>query len=267
MRAYLMKVMLLLYGLFCLPSAWAGEGVNDHIQRFNAHATYPIPLLTESQIQRLQEGKLVRIREVPKDKGQPQRGIGLKLIPQPRKQLWVGAIDPHMSSKAAASEVAMSRPDGGARWYQRLWLPWPFSQRHWVIDVNDTHALAVATSGKAWEHHWSLTPNGETLAKELIAAGSVDGISSKDAEGFVYTPVNRGAYFAMEMGTGKTLWGFHATTVVGGNISDRLIADFTMMQLKGLFQDTIERGEKASSHYDAAHAPLVGGDGAEIPRF
>ena len=251
-----LKQILFLVCIAWSPQGWGAEDVNDAIRLFNAHATYPIPTLSEAQVQRLLEGKLVRIREGSKDKSQPQRGIGLKIIQQPRNQLWVGAVDDHMSSKAAASELELPRAGPGSRWYQRLWLPWPFAQRHWVIDVNDTHTLARETSGRAWEHYWSLTPNGESLATALIASGAVDGVSSKDAEGFVYTPVNKGAYFGIVLENNRTLWGFHATTVVGGNISDRLIADFTMMQLKGLFKTTSSVVKRPAHITQVATHPL-----------
>jgi len=251
----------------CVPSPGFANDVTQQIERFNAHATYPIPALTESQRQALQEGKLVRIRVVPTREGQAYRGIGLKIIDQPRAQLWAGAVDEHMSSKGTASEVEMPREGKGKRWYQRLWLPWPFAQRHWVIDVQDTHSLAVATQGTAWEHYWVLSDNGPALAEALIAAGKVEGVTSKAASGFVYTPVNQGAYFAIALSDRQTLWGFHASTIVGGNISDKMIANFTMMQLKGIFQDIEERGLKSREHYVTGHAPIEGGDGAMLPVF
>jgi len=257
---------ILCIGLFTPVSALADE-LESRLASFNAHAKFPIPALTESQLDKLRQGKLVRIRQSSKEGDQPQRGIGLRILEQPRAQLWAGATDEHMGSKGTANEVQMPRAGSGSRWYQRLWLPWPFAHRHWVIDVQDTHALAKATGGLAWEHYWMLTPEGEGLALALIAEGKVEDVTSKMASGFVYTPVNRGAYFAIVLSEHRTLWGFHASTVVGGNISDRLIADFTMMQLKGVIQDVEERGLKSRSHYVKGHAPIIGGDGLPIPVF
>ena len=254
-------------GLLSMSSASASDGIRTKLSLFNQHATYSIPTLTDEQLQRLQEGKLVRIRITPKAEGENYRGIGLKIIEQPRAQLWAGAVDPHMASKGTASEVEIPRSGHGSRWYQRLWLPWPFAQRHWVIDVDDSHGLAQATNGLAWEHYWDLSANGPQLAEQLIAAGKVEGVTSKAASGYVYTPVNKGAYFAVVLSETRTLWGFHASTVVGGNISDRLISDFSMMQLKGIFQDIEERGLKTVKHYDGAHVPIIGGDGQPIPSY
>lgn len=250
-----------------LPSlGWGSDALEERLLQFNTHAKFPIPGLSESQLGKLREGKLVRMREVDSVSGS-QRGIGLRIIEQPMAQLWVGAVDPHMTYKAAANEVEMTSGEGSRRWYQRLWLPWPFAHRHWVIDVQDSTALAKVTQDIAWEHYWTLAPEGPTLAKALIAAGKVEGVSVRDGEGFVYTPENRGAYFAIALADGRTLWGFHAATVVGGNISDRMVTNFTMMQLRGIFQDVIERGLKAKTHYILGHEQVVGGNGEPIPLF
>ena len=264
-----MRWTLVVAGLawFGCPAASASDQIQAKLAQFNQNATYPIPTLTNEQLDLLRAGKLVRIRITPKSEGEHYRGIGLKIIAQPRAQLWAGAVDPHMASKGTASEVEMPTEGPGSRWYQRLWLPWPFAQRHWVIDVNDTHRLAQATNDVAWEHYWDLSANGPALAEQLIAAGKVDGVTSKAARSYVYTPVNKGAYFALVLSDDRTLWGFHASTVVGGNISERLISDFSMMQLKGIFQDIEERGLKIPTHYDAGHVPIVGGNGSAIPHY
>ena len=250
-----------------LAPAQASDEITTALKGFNAHARYPIPELSDNQLEKLEQGRLVRIREVPKDSSQPQRGIGLRILDQQRAVLWAGMTDAHLVSKAMASEVQLPKDGLGERWYQRLWLPWPFAQRHWVIDVEDVPEVAAGTEGKAWEHCWALTEGGEGLAQSLIASGAVQDIEPSDAAGFVYVPVNRGAYFAITLSGDRTLWGFHASTVIGGNVSDSLVAKYTMMQLKGLFEEIAERGRQAQQHYAAGHEPLVGGDGLPLPFF
>lgn len=262
-----MRWLFVVWACVVAVSAWGGDEIQEQLARFNAHAKFPVPVLTEAQLAKLRKGKLVRIRERNKDNDKPQRGIGLRIIPLPRDQLWAGAIDIHLASKGTASEVEIPREGPGTRWYQRLWLPWPFAHRHWVIDVDDSVDVAEATQGAAWEHYWRLTGDGPALAEALIKEGKVEGVTPRSAKGYVYTPLNRGAYFAIELSGGRTLWGFQASTVVGGNISEGLVADFTMMQLKGVFKEVVQRGKKVLEHYDASHAPILGGDGKELKRF
>ena len=40
--------------------------------------------------------------------------------------------------------------------YQRLALPWPFSDRQWVIDLSNNRTLWEKSHGAIWERTWSL---------------------------------------------------------------------------------------------------------------
>ncbi|MBW2258178.1 MAG: hypothetical protein JRI25_26755, partial [Deltaproteobacteria bacterium] len=57
------------------PSARAGDdsgaAIRSAVEQFNARAHFPLPDLSDREVERLLKGKLVRIREVPDDRDQP----------------------------------------------------------------------------------------------------------------------------------------------------------------------------------------------------
>ena len=92
------------------------------LAQFNQNATYPIPTLTNEQLDLLRAGSwsgfaLLRSLRVN------TTGESASRLSRNPAQLWAGAVDPHMASKGTASEVEMPTEGPGSRWYQRLWLP------------------------------------------------------------------------------------------------------------------------------------------------
>jgi len=231
---------------------------------FNAHARFRLPALSDAQVSRLLDGKVVKIREVT-DEDAPQRAIGLLRTSVPKEHLWLAARDVHFTAVDELIEVQLT-PDGEwpAVWYQPLDMPRPFSDRHWVVDVTDTHTLAEATGGRAWEHGWVLTDGGPTIATEAVGGGRVPGVDSERIEGAIYTPVNHGAWLVIDLGDGTTLLGYHVTSVIGGRIPDKLVADYTLLTLGKLLKGVVERAPEVVSHYAEGHAPIEGGDGVAV---
>ncbi len=231
---------------------------------FNGHARFPLPSLTSAQLDRLEAGKVVKIRQVSEEDGAPQRAIGLLRSSQPAWGLWLSARDVHFTAIDELTEVQLT-PSGQwpAQWYQYLDLPRPISDRHWVVDVTDTHLLAQATG--AWEHAWVLAQDGPRLGLAAVAASRVPGVDQDRAADAIYTPRNDGAWLVIDLGDGTTLLGYHVTSVIGGAIPDKLVADYTLLTLGKLLKGVEERTPTVIEHYDAAHEPIEGGDGVPIP--
>lgn len=99
-------------------------------------------------------------------------------------------------------------------------------------------------------------------------AGNLKDLERSDLEACIVTPVNFGAWFYIDLGDGKSLLGYHAATVVGGNIPDSLVTRFVLAGLDELLGGVETRArEVVAGHYVEGHEPLRGGDGKVLPFF
>jgi hypothetical protein len=240
--------------------------LRQHLEEFNKYAKYPLPVLTEDQLQRLVDGKIAKIREKSNSPDEAQRVVGFIIINQSREKTWIAVRDPHFSSHPSFTEQNLS-PLGERQvlWYQYFDVPRPFTDRQWLITVEDNHEMAKKTNNTAWEHPWNLTPNGPSIAKSAINEGKISGVTSTMGDKAIFAPVNNGAWVAIRLSETQTLLGFHASTVVGGRIPDRLIADYAMFNLSKTLEVIAERAIKVYEHYNLEHSRVPGGDGVPLP--
>ena len=264
--------MLILWGLGSV--SWASPStaeIQQALQQFNQGAVYELPTLSAQQLENLRAGKVVKVMDQQGGTTQPRRATGLLLSTASRNQLWVSCQDMHFQQQESTTElrVSLSPPDKAA-WYGYLDLPWPFDDRHWVVDVYNNHSLAKATGGKAWEHPWTLVPEAraESVMTPIINQGKVKGVDMDKYHSAIYTPVNRGAWIAIDLGE-YAIFGYHATTVVGGNIPENLIAQFVFQGMDKLLKDIDNRAQKTiPSHYSTGHkGEIIGGDGKPVGFF
>ena len=265
-RALTMVSFLLLPLAVTAQETTQKQAINSGIVQFNKYAKYPVPALTDEQVEKLTTGKIVRIRQRPSDPSLPQRILGFIIIKQPRNNAWLGARDPHFASHGSFTEKNLT-PLGEREvlWYQYFDVPRFFTDRHWLITVEDNHEMAQKTNNMAWEHPWDLTPDGEAKALEAVRAGRVPGITAEMADNAIYVPVNNGAWLAIKLSENETLFGFHASTVVAGRIPDKLVADYAMWSLNSTLEGVAERAQNVYEHYDKSHQRVPGGDGVPIP--
>jgi len=265
MRRILTALLLAL----ALSGADAGvrgsEEVGAALEEFNAWAKFPLPTLDGGELQRLADGKVVRVRVVPDDPDQPQTVGGLLRVDIPRDAVWVALRDPHLQEPDDVVEALLSESnDAPSRWYQYIELPWPFTARQWVIDVVDNHALASNTGNRCWEHWWDLTPQQERIGAQTIAAGLAPEITPDELAEAIWLPVNKGAWVLIALPSGGTLVIYHVTTVVGGSIPDKTVADFSLLRMKKLLRDVERVAGTVEDHFVPGHAPVLGGDGRAI---
>ncbi len=239
--------------------------IRDGLALYSRHAAFPLPGLAEDDLRRLDGGAVVRLRDVESPDA-PQRVIGLIVTLVPRERLWISALDPHFAAAEEITEVRLT-PAGTwpNQWYQFLDLPRPFADRHWVVEVWNHGPVAVASQNAAWEHAWRLAEQGPALALQAPAAGRIPGVDAERAKDAIYTPVNHGAWLVLALPDGRTLLGYHVTSVVGGAIPDRLVADWSMSTLSRVLRGVVRRAAEVVAHYRGAHEPLSGGDGRPIP--
>ncbi|MCP4872986.1 MAG: hypothetical protein GY898_30200 [Proteobacteria bacterium] len=260
------RAFLLLICTVILAGADApGSDVGAIIDEFNTHAWVKLPVLTAAQLEKLDDGKVIRERVIPEDPDHPQMIAGYYLIDRPRNIVWAGLRDPHLIGEDEVYEAQLSEHSyAPSQWYQSIELPWPFEPRQWVIDVVDNLDLAKATGNRCWEHVWRETPNQEQVAAAALATGKYPGMSQEVLDEAIWLDHNLGAWVIMEISPSRTLVVYHVATVLGGNISDKLVADYSALRMKKLMLEVEDAADKAAVHFVGAHAPVQGGDGAWV---
>jgi hypothetical protein len=258
--------LLVLCSMLCGSAAAVTDDVlADTLRRFNDVATSPLPELTDAQRAELLSGEVLKLL-VPQPDG-TLRVVGLILTDQPRQRMWLSTQDQHFSGDQAI-EAPIHVEANRASWYAMLDLPRPFKDRHWVIDIWDNVALARSHDGAFWEHPWRLNPDGVVLARPLVERGEVAGLDLAAFDDAVYTPVNHGALVFIALPDDHSLMAYDVTSVVGGGIPDRLVAEFVRAGMERSLRAVEKRArEVISSHYRADHVPVIGADGRPVPYF
>lgn len=256
---------LLILGLAQPAHAIEDASINPTISEFNSHSVFDIPTLDAGQRQRLVRGDVVRLINPVSD--QNYQVVGLMIIQLPQRQVWIAGQDPHFAA-SAATEHRLRMSGDTATWYGFLPLPMGFSDRHWVVDVWNNHDLAAVTGNRMWEHPWRLREGGLDEARPFIAQGEVGKLTVEEFDRAIFTPNNEGALAFVSTGPSETLLIYHATSSVGGNIPERLMAEFARATLEGYLRKIAKNAhEIVIGHYSGDHSRLLGGDGQPIPLY
>jgi hypothetical protein len=235
-----------------------------------AHAEVPSAEALQEVIASLREGEVVRVLERSATPGTPSRALGLLLSDVPRDQVWISCQDPHFIQNSKVVETVLSRSsEHEATWFGLLALPSPFADRVWVVDVVNNHSLAMSSDNRAWEHSWEVHPEGEGLARQTAEQGNIPGVDKAMLDHAIFTPTNQGAWLLMEISGSHSLFGYHSSTELAGNLPTNLVMQFVHAQLESMLGDIVERGRvEVQTHYNASHgADVAGGDGRVIPRW
>jgi len=239
--------------------------VTAAVEVYNERADDPLPFLTGDQVDRLVEGDVIRIRRRdPRIEDGPERVTGYVLVEHPRLDAWLAALDPEFPDNPMLTQARLDREPGRSVWYQHLSLPWPITDRHWVIEVVQDVELAAGTESFVWAHRWDLIDDGPALARRAVAAGRAGDLTAEDIEGAIYLPANEGAWILFSLDHDLTLLAYRVRTVVGGGIPDSWITTFAMAQLEGLLRQVEERAATAREDYDADRTPIHDGHGELI---
>jgi hypothetical protein len=248
--------------------------IEEAVERYNEATKYDLPKLDSDRFEELLSGEVVRLRwkqPLPgtrDDEGREKerhRVVAFHLIDEPRRNVWLSALDPHFILNEDLTEVRVTEGDSvTSTWFQFMDLPWPVRNRSWVISVEKTVAVHEATNGLAWEQKWNLAENGEQIAFDTVAKGLAPGIDVEKLEGSRYLEANTGAWTMFELGDTRTLLAYQVTVLLGGWVPDRLAAKFAMRALDDLCRTVAKNAREIPKHYDASHARAYGGDGSVI---
>jgi hypothetical protein len=186
------------------------------------------------------------------DEGGMRRVVALGLLPVPRERAWLSITDDHLSEGVGGlTEVVLEGAWAGEKaLYQRLDLPWPFADRHWVIRLHNRAA------GGLWERAWD-TEN--TLLP--TARSRTDAVAFEAAE-----PVadNRGSWLLALAGD-ATLAVYQARADLGGNVPSAAVDAYTRSSVSGLYASVTTNAGRVVARYGPGCAPQPGADGAPIP--
>ena len=239
------------------------------IEVYNERATDPLPFLTADQIDDLLKGDVVRIRRRNPQKGDdaPERVTGFVLLEHSRRAAWLAALNPDFPQNSMLTQVRLMQDDlGRSMWYQHLSLPWPITDRHWVVELDKDHEMARSTEGFIWVQQWRLADDGPALAADTVARGAAGDLTPAKVEKAIYLPANEGAWILFSLDAELTLLAYRVTTVVGGGIPDSWIATFAMAQLRGLLSEIDALAATAEADYDPDVSPIYDGLGALMER-
>lgn len=239
-----------------------GGPLDEALTEFNAHAAYPLPALDADQLATLESGEVLRLIE--REEGLAGRAIALLVTEHSAEALWVASLDPHLTVDPDLTEVRLTQ---GPRelWYGYYDLPYPFADRHWMVESWNNRALATATGGRAWEHAWTLASQHMPMARAAVLGGRVPGVDQDLMDKAVETPDNTGAWLVITLSDGRTVLGYHARSTVGGAVPDWLVLKLVNGRLQALLERVSERCTGlVAEHYTAAHADIESGDGTPL---
>lgn len=265
---------VLALGFFSATAQAAAPGgagaLRQALSRFNQDATEPLPALTDGQLQQLLAGDVVRFLDPPEASSGARRAVGLMLSDRDPAELWVASQDAHYVALDDLTErrLRLDASTGRAVWYGHIDLPAPFKDRHWMVDVWNNHALYANSEGLAWEHAWRERRDSLGEARPLADSGALGAVDAQVFDDSLETPLNRGAWVLLSLPDGRTLFVYHATSVVGGSIPEGLFSRYVLMGMDKLLRGIDQRArDLVRGHYRAGHAPLPGPGPFALPFF
>ena len=260
---------MLMWLLLATAHAATPAGIQEAMTEFNQGAVFELPSLSSAQLDQLAGGQVVSML-TRKSASDVWRALGIVVAKASQRSVWLSCQDPHYSNVDRVTEFQLA---GGphtdrASWYGHLDLPMPVVDRHWVVNVWNNHELARQTGGRMWEHPWRVDEGGLERIRPHVVAGSIPELTEAMLDASIYTPVNDGAWVAIQLSEGETLLAYHGATDIGGMLPGKLIAQFTASGMQTLLERVAIRArDEVPQHYRGNHATVIGGDGIGIERY
>jgi len=243
--------------------------IQGAIDYYNGFAAHPLSGMGHEDLESLLSGEVVVIRRKERNPDDPEdfhhRVFGYLVVDEPMRSVWLSGNDPdYLRDETYTLAVYRRDGHGGNIAYVYIHTPWPLADRQTVTQVTTNVELARRSEGWIWEQNWDIAPGQEEIARELVEAGKVDGVTEEMLEKAVWVPVNRGAFICFKLAERKTLFVWTATVSVGGKIPDNLVAAFAAHQLKSSLREIAERASWIEKDYAEHSDEIFGGDGRVI---
>lgn len=236
------------FSLAVLTSTWAAPSV-DALSAAWADCTSasapPNATLTQKDLEDIAEGELIKGMERIDAGG--AYIMAAAWVDVPREAVWIALLDrQHFPLVAGLRQTPMAQPRADEMLYQQLDVPWPVTDRQWVIDVWN---VADGASGDIWVRRWS--------------TGSPDLITSPDPEAD-WVEVNEGIWQLVEV-DGGTFMVFSTRTVLGGMLPEEATMRWALLTIDNLVEEVSSAAANMGEHYTHHHAPIARPGGGAIP--
>lgn len=186
--------------------------------------------------------------------------VAVGLVRAPRAATWLAVThDTPASRLRGLTERAVHGRWGASpkRIYQRIDLPWPVADRHWVIESRTNAALA-ARAPSVWERAWTTVP-------EALPATRTGDPDTAAWDGATAVPRNDGGWILVEAGPDRTLAVYRVAVELGGAVPTSAVAGWTASTLTEVYA-TLEADARAlAAHGEAGCVTQPGGDGIPLP--
>ncbi|MEQ1508237.1 MAG: hypothetical protein ABMB14_38760 [Myxococcota bacterium] len=188
--------------------------------------------------------------------------VGAVWVAAPIEDLWVVLQDAmHDAASPGPSRLTQRRltagvgPEQTKQVYMHLDLPYPLTDRQWVVVVSTNAPLYQATGGQVWQRRWVLG--------DPASAGPPGSATGPDPDA-TWLPDTRGAWTLLES-HGGTVVQFSVRTVLGGLVPSSIAQGWAVSTVRGALERVAARATSLPGHYDAAHEVVYAPDGAPIP--
>jgi hypothetical protein len=198
--------------------------------------------ITESDWQDVSNGEVVA-RRLPQISG-PDRVLGLSFVNESPRAVWIAIIDdPHLHLSAELVEHTMTGSSPEIKvLYQLLILPFPLSNRCWVIEISSDNDVYEGSGGSIWRREWRAVENGPAalyglpldLQREALAA--------------VYTPVNEGSWTLLAI-DGGVIVVYEGRADTAGNLPTGLVDRFAQDNVERTLSRLSDIASESESHY------------------
>jgi len=241
------------------------------IALWRKHSKLPIPMPSLKERAILLSGKLLKSWLPPRGNA-PVGAMGMVVSDLPRDHLWLGSADgEHMSDEGEEAKlIAHHLPRTGDemfRWYGFVDLPSPFADRHFLIRTTVNTQLARNTDDRCWERTWALETDGVATMRPIVEAGQVEGLTLSRFDRAIFVPANLGGWASMKLPNGQTLFCYHASSSLGGEIPDKLVNRVVMLTLGNIVNEVVRHAGQMGTHYTAGHPPIQSGRGGTVPLY
>ncbi len=228
-----------------LAAAWASVATT-----VAALAHQPPPPLPASVFVDAATGEVGRVKL-------PAGAVGVATIPAARGLVWLSLTDDRLSDDVAGlTEIALDGSWSSPKvLYQRLDLPWPVVDRHWVLRLRNNERLAAACD--TWERTWTI--DNARLAEARVRT---------DAEAFdgaVTMADNTGSWLLVSLGPAETLAVYQVRVDLGGNIPADAADAYTRSSMAGFIRGVEAHVADVVARYRGGCTPQPGGDGRPVP--